>query len=144
MSPTELPVNVTMPLIISGGSSHSAAVQDICELCSKLIIETSTRHAYATILTPAFRWWYRWICSRAVIHLCACRGVNSDQLKARITGVSSIVTNRVASKCHHAILYVSWIITQCCRAILTCVLVIVYCQEFLDEAIHIYSVLDYS
>ena len=120
MSPTELPVNVTMPLIISGGSSHSAAVQDICELCSKLIIETTTCHAYATILTPAFRWWYRWICSRAVIHLCTCRGVNSDQLKAQITGVGSIVTNRVASECHHAILYVSWIITQCCRAILTC------------------------
>ena len=36
MSPTELPVNVTMPLIISGGSSHSAAVQDISELCTKL------------------------------------------------------------------------------------------------------------
>ena len=41
-------MNVTMPFIISGGPSHSAAEQDICELCTKLIYETTTCHAYAT------------------------------------------------------------------------------------------------
>ena len=66
------------------------------------------------LLTPA-RWWYRLKCCRVYIHLCACCGCTSDQLKARITGVGSSVINRITSECHPATDNVNWIRTQCCR-----------------------------
>ena len=66
------------------------------------------------LLTPA-NWWCRLKCCRVSIRLCACRGITSNQLKARITDVCSSVTNAVASQYHHAIVNVNRIRTQCYR-----------------------------
>ena len=69
-----------------------------------------------SVLTSA-KWCCRLKCCRVAIHCsCTCCHCISDQFKAGITGVGSSVTNGVASECHHAIVNVSRIRTQCYRA----------------------------
>ena len=136
-------MNVTMPLSMSEGSGHSAAEQgswkctyksqtfihyrpSICaHKCTAalqyILMHTTDKWHVAglyslSVLTSA-KWCCRLKCCRVAIHCsCTCCHCISDQFKAGITGVGSSVTNGVASECHHAIVNVSRIRTQCYRA----------------------------
>ncbi len=74
-----------------------------------------------SVLTSARWWcWLKFCCVH--IHQSTCWGCVSEQLKARITGVCSHVTNRIAIECHRAIANVNGIVTQCCKARIKCIM----------------------